>query len=33
VTGGPDEGWVAWARFDWPAAPAATIPPTRPAPW
>jgi len=32
VTGGPDEGWVAWARFDWPGAPGTRIPSARPAP-
>jgi len=26
VTGGPDEGWVAWARFDWLTAPLTGIP-------
>jgi serine/threonine-protein kinase RsbW len=33
VSGGADEGWVAWARFDWPAAgPVARILPARPVP-
>ena len=26
VAGGPDEGWVAWARFDWLDAPLTSIP-------
>jgi len=33
VTGSPDEGWVAWARFDQPAfAPAASTPRPRAVP-